>query len=73
MVIETRSNQDHTMMMHTYNPEAPLASVNFLHITVYEILPGKDFKGQGQYSMVKGQIKVTPCHSTPATPNQCPY
>ena len=28
----------------------------------------QDFKGQGHYSKVKGQIKVTP-----TTPNQCPY
>ena len=28
----------------------------------------QDFKGQGHYNKVKGQIKVTP---TP--PNQCPY
>ena len=32
----------------------------FLHLTVSEIWPGQDFKGQGHYGKVKGQIKVTP-------------
>ena len=32
-----------------------------------------DFKDQGHYDKVKGQIKVTPCCCTPTTPNQCPY
>ena len=31
----------------------------------------QDFKGQGHYDKVKGQIKVTPCR--PTTPKQCPY
>ena len=31
------------------------------------------FIGQGHYSKVKGQIKVTPRRCTPTTPNQCPY
>ena len=33
----------------------------------------QDFKGQGHYDKVKGQIKVTPWCCTPTTPNQCPY
>ena len=33
----------------------------------------EDFIGQGHYSKVKGQIKVTPRHCTPTPPNQCPY
>ena len=45
-----------------------LPTINFLHFTVSEILPGQDFIGQGHYGKLYGQIKVTP---TP--PNQCPY
>ena len=60
--------------MHTYNPWAmSLPTINFLHFTVSEILPGQNFKGQGHYGMVKCQIKVTPWHCIPTTPNQCPY
>ena len=33
----------------------------------------QDFRGQGHYDKVKGQIKVTPWCCTPTTPNQCPY
>ena len=48
-------------MMHTYNPEAmSLSTINLLHFTVSEILPGQKFKGQGHYGKVKCQIKVTP-------------
>ena len=32
-----------------------------------------DFIGQGYYSKVKSQIKVTQSHGTPTAPNQCPY
>ena len=32
----------------------------FLHLTVFYIQPRHDFKGQGHYGKVKGQIKVTP-------------
>ena len=35
-------------------------SINFLHITVSGMKPRKVFKGQGQYDMLKGRIKVTP-------------
>ena len=49
------------IMMHSYNPLAmSLPTINFLHFTVSEILPGLNFKGQGHYGEVKGQIKVTP-------------
>ena len=51
----------------------PLPTINFLHFTVSEILSGQNFKGQGHYSKVKGQIKVTPWRSTLTTPNQYPY
>ena len=50
-----------------------LPTINFLHFTVSEIWPGQNFKGQGHYGKVKSQIKVTPRHCTPTTPNQCPY
>ena len=33
----------------------------------------QDFKGQGHYDKVKGQIKVTPWLYTPIAPNKCPY
>ena len=45
-----------------------LSTINFLHFTVSDILPGQNSKGQRHYDKVKCQIKVTP---TP--PNQCPY
>ena len=48
-------------------------SINFLHLTVSEIWPRQDFIGQGHYSKVNGQIKVTPLHCTPTPPNQCPH
>ena len=56
-----RSNQGHTMMLHTCNPP-PMSrsSINFLHLTFSEISPGQNFIGQGHYGKVKGQIKVTP-------------
>ena len=50
-----------------------IANINFLHLTVSKIWPGQDCIGQGYYSKVKDQIKVTPCRCTPTTPNQCPY
>ena len=63
-----RSNQGHTMTLHTYYPQ-PMSSpsIGFLHLTVSEIQPGQDFIGQGHYG--KGQIKVRPrhCTSTPST------
>ena len=48
-------------MMHTYNPLAmSLPTINFLHFMVSEIWPGQNVKGQGYYSKINGQIKVTP-------------
>ena len=68
-----RSNQDHTKMLHTYNPWAmSLPSVNSLHFPVSKILPGQDLKGQGYYSKVKDQIKVTLQHFKPTIPNNVP-
>ena len=35
---DQRSNQGHTMTLHTYNPQPmSLPSINFLHLTVSEI------------------------------------
>ena len=55
---DQRSNQGHTMMLHTYNPP-PMSqtSTNFLHLTASK--PRQDFKGQGHYGKFKGQNKVT--------------
>ena len=50
-----------------------LPSFNFLHLTVSEIQPWKDFQTQGHYGKVKGQINVTPSRCTSTSPNQCPY
>ena len=35
-------------------------------------MPRQDFTGQGHYSKVKGQLKVTSCHCTPAPPTNVP-
>ena len=68
-VTTERSNQGHTMTVHTYNPQPmSLPSINFLHRTLSEIQPKQDFIGQGHYSKVKGQIKVTPWRCTPTPP-----
>ena len=49
------------MTMHTYNPKPmSLPSINILYVIVSEIKPGQAFMGQGHYSKVIGQIKVTP-------------
>ena len=47
------------MKMHTYNPPTNV--------------PTKDYIGQGHYSKMKVQIKVTPWCCVPTTPNQYPY
>ena len=53
--------QGQTMMLHTYNPQPmSLPNINFLYHPVSEIQPRQDFTGQGHYSKVKAQIKVTP-------------
>ena len=55
MVTTTRSNQDHTMMLHTFNPKAmSLPSIIFLHRTFAETYTGQDIMGQGH----KGKVKV---------------
>ena len=45
-----KSNQDHTMTVHTYNSQLiSLPNINFLHLTV------SDFMGQGHYGKVKSR------------------
>ena len=48
-----RSNQVHTMTLHTYNPLP--TPYDFRDTEV-----GQDFIGQGHYGKVKGQTKVRP-------------
>ena len=44
------------MILHIYTPlPMSLPSINFLHLTISHIQPGKDFKNQGQYSKIKSQ------------------
>ena len=58
---DQRSNQGHTMTLHTYNPQpVSLPSMNFLHLTVAETMSGQEIIGQGYYGKVKGQIKAAP-------------
>ena len=48
------------MTLLTYNLQLmPLPSFNILHFMASEVLPRKDFKGQGHYSKVKGQNEAT--------------
>ena len=61
------------MMMHTYTSlPMSLLSINLLHLTVSKIKPGQDFKDQGHYGEVKGQIKVTLSCCTATIPHQYP-
>ena len=56
MVTTARSNQGHTLMLHTYTtPGMFRPSMNFLQLMVFEIYPRQDFKGHGHFSLVKGQ------------------
>ena len=49
------------IMMHIYNPEAmSLQTINFLQLTISEILLIQYFKDEGYYGKMKCQIKVTP-------------
>ena len=49
------------MTLHTFNSQSmSLRSINLLHFTDSEVHPGRDFFGQGHYSVVKGQILVIP-------------
>ena len=66
-VTTARSNQGH-MTLHTYNPQPmSLPSFNFLHLMVFEILPGQDFIGQGHYSKVKSRSHHDVAHLHPLT------
>ena len=56
--VKLRSDHDAAHLHPLTN--ASLPNINFLHLTVSEILPGQDFIGQGHYIKVKGQIKVRP-------------
>ena len=59
-VTAARSNPGHTMALHTDILQLMcLPSINFLHLTVSEILPRQSFKDQGHYNKVKGEINVT--------------
>ena len=61
-----RSSQGHTMTLHTYNLQPmSLRSINFLHITVFEIEPEKDFIGQGHYGKVKSRSHHDVAHLHP--------
>ena len=40
---------------------------------ISEIQHQQDFKVWGHYSMVKGQIKVTPQYCTLQSPKECPH
>ena len=69
-----KSNQGHTMMLHTYSPyPMVLPSIKFPPLTVSEKWPGQEFQNQCQFGKFKGQIKVTPWHCTPTPPNQWFY
>ena len=55
--VKSRSHHDSA---HLQPPTNAPNSINFLHLTVSEILPGQDFEGHSHNSNVKYQIKVTP-------------
>ena len=59
MVTMTRSNQGHTMTLHTYNPQ-PMSLPSIKLPTPFQDIAQTRFSGQGHYNKVKGQIKVTP-------------
>ena len=44
-----------------------LPSINFLYLTVSEIQPRQDFKGQGHYSKVKSRSHYDVAHLQPLT------
>ena len=51
------------MTFHTHNPPPiSLSSINFLHLTVSEMLPGQNFIGQGHYSKVKSRSDHDEAH-----------
>ena len=42
--VDKRSNQGHTIMLHTYTPHPmSLPCINFLYLMVSEIQPGQDY------------------------------
>ena len=49
-----------------------LPSINFLHLTVFEILPGQDFIGKGHYRKVKSRSDhdVAHLHRLTNVPNK---
>ena len=44
-----------------------LPNINFLHLTVSEIKPGQDFKGQGHCDKVTGRSHHDAAHLEPLT------
>ena len=67
-------SRSHFNVAHLHPPiNVPILRFNLLHLIVSEISPRQDFKGQGDYSKVKGHVKVTPLHCTPKHSNQYPY
>ena len=60
-------------MLHTYTfKPMSLPHINFPYLRVSEIQPGQNFIGQGDYSNVKGKIKVRPWCCTPTPLNNVP-
>ena len=73
-VTTARSYQGHTTTMHTYSPQPiSLPSITFLPLIHSKTKSRKDFIGQGNYSKIKGQIKVIAWYCTPTPSNQCHY
>ena len=62
------------MMLHTYNAQPmSLPSINFLHLTVSEIMPSQDFIGQGHYGKAKGGSHNDVAHLHPPTNDPTKY
>ena len=62
-MVNQRSNQGHTITLHTYNPNQcsyPVSTSYMLQFLRYCQHFKQDFIGQCHYGKVKGQIKVTP-------------
>ena len=54
--VKSRSHFD---VAHLHPPiNVPILRFNLLHLIVSEISPRQDFKGQGDYSKVKGHVKA---------------
>ena len=67
-VTAARSNQGHTMMLHTYRPQPmSLSGINFLYLTVSEIQSRQEFIGQGHYGKVKSRSHHDMAHLHPLT------